>query len=221
MAKRLKKRQIKEDKFQTNILKASDWLQKNAKSVTTAGLVVVVIVVAFIFALGQSRRARAASAGTLSEAVLYMVAGQTDNAVDLFNQLRADYHGTESERWGSLQLANIYLARGLVPEAREVFVDLANDPPDDPLARAASLSGVAACDEAMGMHTAAAEGYESAAAVNGSSVTAADCLVAAARNWRAAAQPERARAAYERIVEEFPDYSDLDRVMTRLAQLPT
>ncbi|MAG29493.1 MAG: hypothetical protein CL908_01210 [Deltaproteobacteria bacterium] len=120
-----------------------------------------------------------------------------------FASLGQAHAGTAAGALAWLEAGRLQAELGRLEEAAASFISARGAAGESAVGALASLR-IAALAENRGDDQAAAEAFERAATVEAYPLRAA-ALGEAARCWVAAAQPERALAAYQRLEAEYPD----------------
>lgn len=223
MADRFSRKEIKHDKFVEEMQTAYAVARRNAPAVVWAvgGALVLIAVIAGV-TLWRTRQENAAQK-RLAEAIRIVEApvaapGETAPAPDTYASeqekiakaepiLREiiDQRGsTDAADVASLYLARIELGRGDAASARKRLEEFVDEHPDHLLAQAARVS-------LIDLRLAAGEAQQVIGELE-TDVASSDeglpqdvALALLARAYEAAKQPQKARDAYQRIVNEYPD----------------
>ncbi len=217
--KKLKRKQIKEDKLMTNINNAINFFNENSKIITMALLGVVIVVVIGFFVIKSKRDANIAASGRLIMAIDQFHANNYDQAIPQLLDITQRFDGTENAGYACFYLANAYYAKGNYTEAKKYFNTYIDDYGDNKLFESAALAGIAACYAQEGNKEQAASYYQQAAKKNPELYTAADYLFSAAQNYVELNQKETAKQLLQKIVDDYSKSEKTNEAKLLLAQL--
>jgi TolA-binding protein len=218
--KKIYKREIKEDSLVTAYFKTQQWLHKNGdRMLMAAGAVVVILAV--VFFVGRSKRSsEAAAAGKLGTAEFAYFSGQmSDQAIKELQAVVDGFSGTKAAGIAAFDLANAYFMQKNYMAAEKYYRLIVDDYHDDPMVSASSLSGLAACKESQNQFAEAAKLYIKAQEKYPKQFTASQALVDAARCFTHAGDAFGAKAAYQTIIDDYPDSPVASAAKTRMAAL--
>ncbi len=223
MADRFSRKEIKHDKFVEEMQTAYAVARRNAPAVVWAvGAALVLIAVIAGFTLWRTRQENAAQKRLaegirIAEAPL-AAAGETApapgtyaseqertaKAEPVFREI-VDKHGsTDAADVASLYLAKMEIARGDVAAARKKLEAFVDEHSDHLLAQAARVSLLDLRIAAGEAQQVIADLEKDVASTEGA-LPQDVALTMLARAYEAAKQPQKARDAYQRIVNEYPD----------------
>lgn len=203
--KRIRKKDLKEDKLVTFYVKSRQWVDENIKyiSIGTAA-VLVVLLGALLFSRYQAKAEQAAGV-EFSKATRLYQSSDYRGAARQFSTIVDQYGHTRSGK-----LARFYLAQSLYQTAdyagaAKQFRKAATAVSADPQLKASALAGEAASIEQQGKPLEAAQKYEAVADKFKDAPRAAYYLLRAARCYELADNTAKARALYQRIIDDYPD----------------
>jgi tetratricopeptide (TPR) repeat protein len=223
--KKLAKKELKRDALLTTYGEATAFYEKNRKIIhIVAGSLVVLVLAVVVYTKNRAADEEKASA-ELGKVLTYFDRGQyglaidgvTESNIQGLKSIAESYSGTRSGELAAFYLASAYYEQGNYQEALQYFEDF--DPPGDMLV-AARLSGIAACQEALGHYGEAAAEYETAANAGKEDISSAEYLFHAARNYSLAGEKEKAKGLLTRLKKEFPTSPygrDADRYIAELS----
>jgi predicted negative regulator of RcsB-dependent stress response len=242
MNQRLSRRDMKRDELVATLEKGVDYAQHH-----TRGILIGMVAVAGVGALGlagwlwwQDRREDAnqllARAIQAAQAPLDPAAAKPDDprrpsfpdeaarrarAVELLAELRAEYGGTGAAAAGSIYLAGLELEAGDVEEAGRLFAEAGGEGEHDLMQATAWLAGLRAGRE-QGKGEEAVAALRAALAAGDHPLPGDVLLHELGATLEALGRGEEARAAYQRIVDEFPrsPYQGLARERAQPAAAP-
>ncbi len=133
-----------------------------------------------------------------------------------FQDFLADYGGTEAGRLGRIYFADIAYAAGKADQAAALYEAALADYQDNPAFRNIILSGLGYAREALGEYAGAAESFQRIA--DGEyPVLKSEAVYNLGRLYQLLDQPEKSRAAYQRLVTDYADSIYADMVNEGLA----
>ena len=219
--KKITKKNLKEDKFVETALKAKTYLEENQKQVTiVVAAILAFVVLIMVYRNYQENRTMKAN----SLLGLAQVEYQNMNygkAREFLNRLFEDYDGTEAATQGYFVLANLNYQQEKYEEAEAAFKKFIDEYDGSKILLASGYAGYAACLEHRGAHEEAAKYYLKAQKTAPDFIEAANYLYLAGRNFVKAGQINKARDAFEKIVEEYKDsnrYNDAKAELILLAK---
>jgi len=215
---KLTKRQIKEDKFTTFMLRSRTWLLENWQLVVIGVAAAALIIVASVY-YTQSRTAKADEATTkFARALLDFRGGNNQVAIMGFTQIVDDYSGAEAAEQATFLLGKVnYRIRNYDEAIRfyEMYVDQYRD---DVLTRAAAWAGLGACYEDQGDYSEAAENYRRAFDEYPDGPLGGDYLNSAMRNYLEIGETEKARSGLDTIKARFEGTELARRAMRKFVE---
>lgn len=200
--KRPTKAELEEDEFLAWVLNAAEYVKQRAQ-LFVGGIVAVVAVLAIAsFMQTQEAEARERAAALLFEATVADRSGQVDQALRVAQQLVSDFADTPSGGQAMVLLGNRYFTLGRYADAEAAYRQYLQQHGDrDPLIYAAQ-TGLAACREAQGDLSGAAQDYVRYADENTDRPSAALALMQAARCYRQLGDTEAWRAVLQRVTND-------------------
>ncbi|SYZ73666.1 hypothetical protein TRIP_C30103 [Candidatus Zixiibacteriota bacterium] len=217
---KLKKQQIKEDKFTTFMLQSREWLTDNWQ-VFAIGLAVVVVLIAAGFYYFKMQSDKAQQAGDrLAKAIAELRQQNFQVAILDLKDLADNYSGSVKAR-AQFDLANAYYDNKSYDDAITQYQKYIDEVHSDPLTTASAMAGVAACLENKQQFLAAGDKFAETVKAFPDSPAEPEYLVGAVRNYVAAGDSQKADSLVTVINSKFPG-SDFQLAATRLAmQLQT
>ncbi|UCC79517.1 MAG: tetratricopeptide repeat protein [Candidatus Zixiibacteriota bacterium] len=218
-AKRITKKQMKEDKLVSSVFKTSEYIQKNPKPFFLGGAAVAVIFIAVVLVLWNIDKKNTQSAGYLVRAQISYDRGMTDDAVIDLQTVVDSYSNTSAAASACLILANIYFENGNYEEARKYFAIMIEKYPEDKMKLASAAAGAAACYEQKGDRLEAGRYYKMAADFYPDKMWAPQNLLNAGRNYMAAGDLESAKTAFNKITSDYKDSRELNTAKRFLSEI--
>ncbi len=202
---RLTKQEIKEDVFVEWIYEAWDRIRQNRTVVL--GVVGAIVVVSVGLVLwGRARATKEAEARVvLAEASTNYWSGNYPRTVQLADQVIADAGGTKAALDALRMKADALFWQGAFDSAATLYQEVLDRDRADTPVRDAVKQSLAFALESKKDPAAAAPLYEEIAAKAPDRNNAADFYVAAGRAWRAAGQPDKAKAAFSKVANDYKE----------------
>ena len=199
---RITKKQLKSDSFITNTLKAWEYARMHQNTVFVA-LVIVVVVIAGVIWIGNSRRQSQEEARDLfGEALTYYMAGQIPAAGQRFEQMRDHAEGTREGLYALYFIGKCALIEERNLEAIEAFDSYLGSSPETHLFHDAALAGKAAALENERRFSEAARIYlELARNPETTAFNKRGYLQSAAENFKKGRETDMALEAMEELLD--------------------
>ncbi|MCK4372147.1 MAG: tetratricopeptide repeat protein [candidate division Zixibacteria bacterium] len=215
---RLTKRQIKEDKFTTFMLKSRSWLLGNWQLLVIGVAAAVLIIVASVY-YAQSRATRAGEAATKYAHALQDYRNKNNQvAIMGFTQIVEDYSGDKTAEHATFLLGKLNYRIRNYDEAIRYFEMYLNKYRNNTLTRAAASAGVASCYEDQGNFVEAAEKFQQAFSEFPDGPLGGDYLNSAMRNYLEIGEIEKARADLDSIKARFEGSELVKRAVRRFVE---
>ncbi len=207
--KRLTKRELREDPALEAYHNTSEWIRNPENSGTLRNILigagaVVVIVVGLVLMRANAARDEEVASEALLKAEIALNNGDRTAAMAGFTEIQNKYAGSASAMRSIRDMADAKFLAGDVAGAQAGYEKFLGRARKGTMDERAGLIGLATCYEQLKQFPKAAETFEKAAAVPGTSEFQAMGLWAAGRCWNESAQYDKAAGAYRRIVTELP-----------------
>ncbi|MEW5995595.1 MAG: tetratricopeptide repeat protein [Candidatus Zixiibacteriota bacterium] len=200
---KLKRRQIKEDRFAVFMLNARQQFLDYWQYVVIGIVAVVLVIVGVVYYFNSLEAKKVEAAQRFARALQDYGRGNTQVAIMGLNQLLEDDQGSDIAEQATFLLGNINLEARNYPEAiRYCEMYLANYA-DNRFHRASALAGIATCLENQGQYADAAARFEAAYQEYPEGPLNGDYRLSAMRNCLAVGDTERAQTHLEFIEENF------------------
>lgn len=208
--KKIKKRELKEDRLVLTYYKVREFIESNRKVISYAITGVIILIIAGIIYRNNLKAENERAETLLSKVIRYYDTGDYKTAIDGIPQrniqglryIAENYSGTEAGALAAYYLANAYFALGDYDNAMKYFREYDGD---DPMLIASTLAGIAAIYEVKGEYAKAAEYFEKAALVFPDNILVPEYLYNSARNYRIIGRFEKALRLYERVKKDYPN----------------
>lgn len=206
--KKLKKKQIKEDKLVTTIAEAKDFYEENQNVIFGVVGAIALIVFAVIFYVNKVEEDNLAATAQLSKVLPIYNSGAYQEAIDGRDgtdilglaSIVDNYSGSEQGEVARLYLANSYYFLGNIDLALENYQSYSGS---DQNLNAAALAGSAGCYEASKNYSEAGELFEKAAAMNEFNPMNPEYLLFAGINYFNADEKGNSERVLQRIKDEY------------------
>ncbi len=186
---RISKKHLKHDALLETTATATRFLEDHLSKVLIGLAAVVIIVIAVIVVRHSHRVAEEAAAGELAVATQTMSAGMYAQAAEQLRTVQSTYPGTRSGAAATVHLGSLAFQQGLYDEALSHYDSyLSQHRGHGPLDRAAQEGRAAVFEQRRDFAAAAAIYEDLADQARRESQARARYLMAAARNFRSAAQ---------------------------------
>lgn len=217
--RRITKHMMKEDKLVTTTFRVTQWVQKNSQKILmVAGAAAAVAVVIFIFFSVRAQRNEKANQ-LLSQATLDFRGGNLDRTVSNLQTVASRYGNTRAGPQATFLLGNIYFHNRQFDQAISMFEKLAKKAVDDPLFTTSSLFGIGQCYLEKKEYNQAGDFFYRAFESSPQGVLAANSLLSAGFSYYRAKDFEKAKSAYQKVVELFPQSPEALKARRELAEI--
>ncbi|MBN1756082.1 tetratricopeptide repeat protein [bacterium] len=219
MAKRITRKQMKQDRFVSSVFKGYGYAKKHTNQLITIAIVIVVVVVGLI-AFSSYRKSRQNEAvDLLGMGMLAYRQGNYTEARDTLAVLVDRFSGTESGKVGTYYLGHLRLLLGEYDESINNLNSYLANPLDDPDLKAAAQSMLAACYEEKGEFQRAAELYFETYQQYPLYFESSSNMLNAARCYKQVANLEKAEELYRLFLEKYPEAPQKQDVLLNLAEI--
>ncbi|UCE65517.1 MAG: tetratricopeptide repeat protein [Candidatus Zixiibacteriota bacterium] len=218
-AKRITKKQMKEDRLVSSVFKTSEFIQKNPKPFIIGGTAAAVIFIAVILFLWNIDKKNTQAAGYLARAQISYDRGFGDDALIDLKSVVDNYSNTSAAALACFKLADIYFENGNYEEALRYFIIMIDNYPDDKMKLASSAAGAAACHEQKGDPLEAGRYYKMAADLYPDRLWAPQNLLNAGRNYIAAGDLESARMVFNEIIDSYKESREINNAKRFLSEI--
>lgn len=217
--KKITQKEVQHDKFTTNYYSAQDWYSNNKKNVNLATGIITLLIIASIFYYNNLNANNETSSSELSKLTTFIDNNQYQQAINgvpeknirgLLSIVEND-GSSSSGNLAKFYLANAYYSTGEFQTALDLYEDV---DVDGDIIESSRLSGIAACNEALGNFNDAAKYYEKSSAYNKNDPSIAENLLKAGIMYGKSGDNYRATDLFERIKKDFtnsPEAREIDR----------
>ena len=203
--RRVKKKELKEDKLVTTFFQARDYYEEHSKNLWRIGLAALLILVVAVFWVRSKTGAEAQASYELGVAALAAQQGNPAQMAESFAQIAERYQGTTAGNEALLYTAQTKHMAGLSEEALKAYENYIQKGRKEKYLYPAALAGKAACLEDLGRFGEAAEAYLKAATVRQDLFISPQYHLDAARCYRLAGEEAKAREQFNFVQTHYPD----------------
>ena len=217
--RRLTKKEVKQDKFVTTVLKLWALTRKRYREIGAGVLGVLALIAILNMWAGHQRRREAQAWELLAEAQAAWVQGDTSGASGTYEEVMERFWGTKAAARACLALGDIALSKGLYDEAEEAYRRCLRKYGKDDVLAFAATSGIGVCLEDRGRHKEAADLYREFARRHPESPLSPEVLWKAAWCLEQAGKLEEAKEVLRGLLAKYPDAPNRYKVRRRLKTL--
>ncbi|MCC7044723.1 MAG: tetratricopeptide repeat protein [Acidobacteria bacterium] len=232
--------ELKQNEFAIATMTVADRLAEHRKTILgVVGVVAVLAVIAGGVMAYRTRQANAAGAAlgvamataeaqvipaptlpgaTQTPGTFPTAQARAEAAIKAFTDVTTAYPGTEAARVASFHLASQLLAGGKAAEAEQAYAALATEDGNTLRGQSAKL-GQAEALMALGRTDDALKIYTDLAAVRDGALPADGLLMQLGRASQRAGKTAEARAAFQRVVDEFPESGFVPAAQQQIAAM--
>jgi tetratricopeptide (TPR) repeat protein len=198
-------REMKEDVLVTRAFQAGDWITRNVRVVAIALGAIVLAALAALWISNAQGKAEGEANRILAEASANYWQGGYARTIQLTDQVLNDYKTTRAANDARRMKGDALFWTGSFDSAATLYREyLAKTKADSPLHQAVKQSLAFALDSKRDFPAAAKE-YEELATGAPDRASSADFLMAAARSYKNANQPAKAKALYEKVANDYKE----------------
>jgi outer membrane protein assembly factor BamD (BamD/ComL family) len=202
---KISKREMKEDKFTTFMLRAKDYVTENWMYFA-GGLAAVIIVIGGISLIQSNQTKQENQASEIYyRAMTEYRNGNNQLAIVDFKTIVDQYSSTSRGKDAAFNLGNAYFANGSHPEAKAAFEDYLDKYSDNEYFVTSAIAGIAASLAGMGQFIEAADKYREAAEKYTDFKFAGEYYLKAMQYYIKGEQLESARVVFAKISKELKD----------------
>ncbi len=200
--KRLKKKELKQDKFVMATIEAKAFVEENASKILYAVLGILVIAILAYFYVQSKATAEQTALALLSRAEIELQNNQNENAISIYQEIIDQYDGTNAAGIATYTLAKLYREDNDPVMAKTYFKKYIDDYSGKNILMQAALAGYADCLFAEKNYEDAAKYYERAASIEPEFPMAAEYLYSAAHAYKEAGNTSKAKALAQKVIDE-------------------
>lgn len=215
---KISKRQMKEDKFTSFVLKNKQTMADNWQYLLIGVAIVVLIVFGVNYYLSSQDAQLVEASEKYSQALIDYNNGNSELAFLSLDQIISDYSGTTIARQANYTLAKFNMESKNYAEAIRYFEMFTNKFKSDELLLAAAYGGLGVCYENQGNNTEAAANFESAYKTQPSGPLAPDYKIGAMRNFLLAGDMTNAQKQLDDIKELYDGTDTANKAILLFAE---
>lgn len=216
--KRITKKKLKEDKLVTFYFKATQWLEDYSKYLMIAIAAIVVIAAAVVFYNYSQTKSEKTASVELARATRTLESGDFQNAIAQLSSIVDNNGGSTSGTMARLYLANAFFRNKDYVNAEKNYRKFASSFSGDDYFISAAQGGIAASLQAQKKYHEAAQVFEKAAGKY-ESVLAPNFLIQAGRCYANLGENAKAKAMYQKVIEDYPKATEKDEALMLLSML--
>lgn len=216
--RRITKKEMKKDKLVTTAFQFSEWIQKHLNQVlmVAGGVILLAVVVFFIFSSKAKREQKAAE--LFGKATLEFQTGNVNQAITDLHTVMEKYGGTKDAAQAAFYLATAYFYARDYTKAKATFQEFVEKYKEDPLLLGSAQAGIAECNMATGEFELAGDNFLKAASFEPKGILAPQYLFSAGRAYLKANQKEKAKDAFKRLIDQYPDSKEAYQAKEQMAE---
>ncbi|MDI6739734.1 MAG: tetratricopeptide repeat protein [Candidatus Edwardsbacteria bacterium] len=220
MSHQVSKQTLKHDEFTESLMTAIDFVKRHTTEVLAAGVAALIVIVG-LAVIGQNRAKSEREAGLMLSSVhgaLY--GGQFQQAEQGYNEIVKRYGSSSAAREALVSLGNLKFRQGRYDEAQQFYDRCVRAGTPNLLIMHGALTGQAACFEQKGDFAKAGEKYlEIARKYSKEPFLASEALIDAGRCFAGAGQNDRAKNAYQTVLDGYSQSQAFAQAKAQLAML--
>ena len=203
--RKMKKKEIKEDKFVKFSLEAKSYVEENSKIVTalTGGVFGIILLIILYVYLHNNTVTEATT--LLGKASVEYQAMNYSKAKVFLESLTSDYSGTNASDQGLFLLANLHFQDKNIADSKKYFQQFIDSYSGNDILLSSGYAGLAACLSTDGDFVNAAENYIKARKTTPELPEAANYLYLAGINYSKSGNIDEAKNAFRKVSEEYKD----------------
>jgi tetratricopeptide (TPR) repeat protein len=210
---------MKQDSFVTTALKASEYFQKN-KNYVYIGVGVLVVIVVAISLISYSIKQKAVNTENLfGDAQLAAAMGQWEQSITNYRDIVENYGSSDIAYRACFYLAKTYYEHDQLDSALTYFEKYIDDYKKQPFLLTAAYAGAANCLEQLNDKAKAGDYYMKAAETADNDTDSPDYYSEAGRVYDEAGQKDKAKAAYQIIIDKYMQSAQFSAAKKRLAEI--
>lgn len=219
MKKKIDRHELQEDVFFENLMKIKDLSTLYKNQIMYGVIGVIVIIAGIYFILNQKHNREAQALEVLGGVEMLYFQNQTDQVIVGGEDLVQKFKDTPEAGIATIILANSYYSKGEFDKAQQKYEAYLKDYKGDDLYVVAALEGWGNCLAQADKYKEAAEKYQEAIDKHKDSYAIPFLLEKSAGCYQKSGDLEKAKAIYQKIIQDYPDYPQLDNVKVLAGQL--
>ena len=200
--KKMKRHDIKEDKFVKFTLQAKGYFDENYQTIMRAAIGLGIVAVIVVFYIFNTRETNREANSQLGIAEIEFANGNLSKASERLIKLIDEYDGTDAANQGMFLLADIYYQQKKYADARVYFERFVNKYSGSNILLASGYAGLASCAEVDGEYLNAAELYERAADLAPDFIESDNYYYSSGLCYKNANEIEKARSIFKYLASD-------------------
>jgi tetratricopeptide (TPR) repeat protein len=199
--RKVKKKDLKEDRFVRTTFQAKTYLEENYKQVVIVVIAIFAILILFILYRYKSTQTRKDANNLLGIAQIEFANQNYQKAIEKLNTIIEEYGGTEESQQGMFLLASIYYQQKKYDQAAELFEQFIDSYSGNDILISSAMAGLAGCYEIKKKFESAAELYLKAAKVADNFTESDNYRYLAGICYKKSGRIEDARIQFNRVIK--------------------
>lgn len=222
MSHRISKHRLKHDEFAEDMLRTVNFLKRYSTEVLAVVVGILVVSVGLVFISQNRAKSEQQASQMLNSAHGALLSGSPTQAQEGYREISNRYGSTAAGQEARLYLANLNFQQRNYQEAQKLYRDCLKSRPKNPILLHAALTGLAACLEQQGDYAGAGNQYlETAKRLSSEEYLASSALMEAGRCFSEAGITEKARQAYQKVIDDYSANPITPEAKAALQMLPT
>ena len=221
MSHQVSKHTLKRDEFADDAIKIVTFVRKHTTEAMAVAAAILVVIAGLIL-MGQNRaKSEKEAAMMVGMAHSAYFSGDMTNAQTAYEEIVGKHGSSSSAKEALVYLGNINFNQRKYEEAIKSYDRAIKAGSSNPLIMSAAISGLAACFEQTGRLPEAGEKYlEIAKKYSKDQYLATNALISAGRCFAAGNLMDKAKAAYQQIINDYSGTAAAAEAKSQMAQLP-
>lgn len=217
--KRIRKHDLKEDRFVTTTFQLTSFVREHQNSFLTALAALVVLVIVVLVYNSSRSRTQETAMRLAGEANIAYQRANFGEAMQRYQALIDQHGGTQEASMATFFLGDIYLKMDDYQKAIESFQIYIDKNRRDELMTTSALTGIAACYEQLDQYAQAGEFYMKSVEEFPDFFAAPEALMNAGRSYSSAGEVDRAKEAYQKLIDNYPESRYHDEAKMAAAEM--
>jgi tetratricopeptide (TPR) repeat protein len=216
----ISKQTLKHDEFSESMIAAVGFFKRHTTEALAIAVGALIIIVGLAF-ISQNRAKSEREAGMMLSSVQgALFSGQYQQAEQGFNEIVKRFGSSNAAKEALLNLGNLDVRQGRTDQALAFFTRCVKASPSNPLVLYGALTGAAACHEQKGDFAKAADSYSQVAKkLPKEQYFASEALLSAGRCYENAKLPDKARACYQQVLDQYAQTQATAQAKVQLTML--
>ncbi len=220
MSHQISKQTLKHDEFSESMMTVVDYAKRHTTEVLAIGVGALIIVVGLAFIAQNRAKSEHEASLMLTSVQGALFSGQFQQADQGFNEIVKRYGSTNAAKEALVNLGNLGMRQGNIDQALAFYTRCAKARPSNPLVLYGALTGLAACHEQKGDFARAGDNYsEIASRLPREQYFSSEALLSAGRCYQNAKLPDKARTAYQKVLDKYSQTQASSQAKIQLTML--